>query len=585
WGLGPAWGVAALAGIVWWLTARARRLEGRVWLEGTVLAWGLLLFAYHATQFVTTGRYFLPIVPVLAVFAVWPLAARPTPARSAVAAGLIALTAAWAVAFTAIYRRPISRVEASRWIYRNVPAGATIANEHWDDGLPLAVDDFPRGSYRGIELHLYDEDTVSKRSTLIDQLAQADYVILSSNRLYRSIPRTPWRYPLTRRYYELLFSGALGFRLERSFTSYPRLGALEIPDDEAEEAFTVYDHPHVLIFKKTSAFDRGAVERLLDAVPLSGIVHVAPRRASALYRQARPTDIPLPRSDGVRTAVAQSEPTSLGALPGGASAVPFGSFREPRGVARAPDGTFYVADFGYQRVQHVDALRRSHGGFGSEGGGPGQFHDPCGVAVGDDGDVYVADTWNHRVQKLSAKGEPIAEWEAGFYGPRGIALDPRGRIYVADTGKHRVVRLSRGGSVEREWGRKGDVLSAPVGIAISAGREVYVADGDRQRVVVFSEDGQLRRQWPIDGRGSGPLREPYLAIGRDGTVWVTDPSSDRVLLFDPRGRPLGTARPLAPLSAPTGIALIDDAHAIVANTGAHSLAVVSRTANTSVDPD
>src|SRR5205085_11212913 len=146
-------------------------------------------------------------------------------------------------------------------------------------------------------------------------------------------------------------------------------------------------------------------------------------------------------------------------------------------------------DFGYQRVQRVDALRRSHGGFGSKGNGPGQFHDPCGVAVGDDGDVYVADTWNHRVQKLSAKGEPIAEWEAGFYGPRGIALDSRGRMYVADTGNRRVVRLSAAGVVEREWGRENDVLSAPVGIAVSAQDEVYVADTGNQRIAVFSLDG------------------------------------------------------------------------------------------------
>src|SRR5205085_1034728 len=178
------------------------------------------------------------------------------------------------------YRRPMSRVEASRWIYRNIPVGATIATEHWDDGLPLAVDGAPRGAYPGIELHLYDDDTAAKRRTLVDQLAQTDYIILSSNRLYRSIPRTPWRYPMTRRYYELLFSGALGFRLERSFTSYPRLGPLEIPDDGAEEAFTVYDHPHVLIFKKTPAFSRAGVDAMLGAVSLSGIVRAAPRDAA-----------------------------------------------------------------------------------------------------------------------------------------------------------------------------------------------------------------------------------------------------------------------------------------------------------------
>ncbi len=307
WGIGPAWGLAAVGGMLWWLVRR-RSLRGAI-----VLAWGLVLFGYHSVQFTATGRYFLPIVPVLAVFAAWPFGAGTRPSSVMLGWLVVALTASWALAFTSIYRRPVTRVEASRWIHQNVPAGWTIATEHWDDGLPLDLADVPPAHYRSIRLQLYDDDNVSKRSELIDQLAAADYIAISSNRLYRSIPRTPWRYPLTRRYYELLFSGALGFRLERSFTSYPRLGSFEIRDDDAEEAFTVYDHPHVLIFKKTEAFSREHVAELLGAVPL-GTIRVTPRKASELYRRFRPPDIPLPESEAVRTAVAAKDEASLGAL-------------------------------------------------------------------------------------------------------------------------------------------------------------------------------------------------------------------------------------------------------------------------------
>jgi hypothetical protein len=307
WGIGPAWGLAAVGGMLWWFVRRPS-LRGAI-----ALVWGVVLFGYHSVQFTATGRYFLPIVPVLAVFAAWPFGVEPR--RSSVTLGwlVVALTAAWALAFTSIYRRPMTRVEASRWIYQNVPAGAGIATEHWDDALPLDLADVAPVRYRSIQLQLYDDDTESKRRELVDQLVSADYIAISSNRLYRSIPRTPWRYPLTRRYYELLFSGALGFRLERSFTSYPRLGPLEIPDDGAEEAFTVYDHPHVLIFKKTEAFSRESVEKLLAAAPL-GTIHVTPRKASELYRRTRPTDIPLQESEAVRTAVAAKDAPSLVAL-------------------------------------------------------------------------------------------------------------------------------------------------------------------------------------------------------------------------------------------------------------------------------
>ena len=314
WGLGPAWGFAALIGIVWCASRRGVATGENASLGRIAIAWALLLFGYHAWQFAATGRYFLPIVPVLAVFAAWPLAADRRTSRRVLAGVVVCLTAGWALAFTSIYRRPMTRVEASRWIYDHVPAGSTLATEHWDDGLPLALHDAPRVPYHTVELHLYDEDSDAKRRTLVDQLAAVDYVVLSSNRLYRSIPREPWRYPLTRRYYELLFAGDLGFRLERSFTSYPRLGPLEIPDDEAEEAFTVYDHPHVLIFRKTDAFSRERAERLLGAVSLLDIVRVPPRAASRLYRRVRPTDVPLPESSEVRTAVVAGAPSSFAAL-------------------------------------------------------------------------------------------------------------------------------------------------------------------------------------------------------------------------------------------------------------------------------
>ena len=76
-------------------------------------------------------------------------------------------------------------------------------------------------------------------------------LVLSSNRLYASIPRLPWRYPVQIRYYQLLFAGQLGFTPVYTATSYPTLGPWTIVDDSADESFTVYDHPKVLIFRKT----------------------------------------------------------------------------------------------------------------------------------------------------------------------------------------------------------------------------------------------------------------------------------------------------------------------------------------------
>jgi len=49
-------------------------------------------------------------------------------------------------------------------------------------------------------------------------------------------------------------SNKTNYKKVAQFTSYPSLSYLGIPvsfpDDWSEEAFTVYDHPKVMIFKK-----------------------------------------------------------------------------------------------------------------------------------------------------------------------------------------------------------------------------------------------------------------------------------------------------------------------------------------------
>ena len=60
----------------------------------------------------------------------------------------------WGWGFLAIYRQPLTRITASRWMYDNIPAGSHIGNEHWDDQLPLGIDGRcaykPCGPYEGL---------------------------------------------------------------------------------------------------------------------------------------------------------------------------------------------------------------------------------------------------------------------------------------------------------------------------------------------------------------------------------------------------------------------------------------------------
>lgn len=299
WGLGLPLGLAAWAGFA---LALYRLIRHREWQHLLIVTWVGITFAYTGQQWVKTLRYFLQIYPFLALLAgyfliaLWDRATKderripnvrlwsfvPRLVVGLIALVVIGYTLFWAIAFATIYTRPVSRVAASRWIFANVPRSALLANEHWDDPLPLRIDgrDPFGGMYRGVMMNWYDEDTPEKRAQALEWIDQADYIILSSNRLSGSIPRLPMRYPLTTQYYAWLFDGTLGFDKVAQFTARPQLFGIEINDDDAEEAFTVYDHPKVLIFQKSSNYSRARVEQLFNTIDLSEVYRFWPREAT-----------------------------------------------------------------------------------------------------------------------------------------------------------------------------------------------------------------------------------------------------------------------------------------------------------------
>ncbi|MBI3362145.1 MAG: glycosyltransferase family 39 protein, partial [Chloroflexi bacterium] len=186
--------------------------------------------------------------------------------------------------------------------------GPGMANESWDDPLPVGVEGYPGwdsiyrnlSSSPGGEIHPYNEDDENKRQDLANWLDEADYLFISSQRAMWSLPRLPLRYPLTIKYYQSMFDGSLGFDLVASFQSNPTLGPVRISDVgglaawgkdptlpiyndnilSSEEAFSVYDHPPVWLFKKRADYDPLKVRALLASVDLSHVLPYTPVEAS-----------------------------------------------------------------------------------------------------------------------------------------------------------------------------------------------------------------------------------------------------------------------------------------------------------------
>lgn len=183
--------------------------------------------------------------------------------------------------------------------------GSGVANEgDWDDGLPVRVNGYDAygGIYpNGLNFNMYTDDNLEKRERFLNIYDEADYIIISSNRQWGTLTRLPERHPMTEVHYRHLlgcpddqtvewcyrvaqpgmFQGDLGFELVKVFQSDPQIGPLHINTQFAEEAFTVYDHPKVLIFRKTADYSAQRASDILGAADIDHIIRVTPKKAKS----------------------------------------------------------------------------------------------------------------------------------------------------------------------------------------------------------------------------------------------------------------------------------------------------------------
>ncbi len=168
----------------------------------------------------------------------------------------------------------------------DLPEGLTLADDP-PSGLLNSQD--CKGSqafYRLVnaqdQIMSFPVDNQVKYDDILRTLDIGDYLTIASNRFYDSETRNLKRWPLTTLYYKKLFAGELGYDLERVFAESFELGPLRVSDQhlpiydspawlnelEADEAFHVYDHPAVFIFRKSPDYSRGKVEVALSQVSL-----------------------------------------------------------------------------------------------------------------------------------------------------------------------------------------------------------------------------------------------------------------------------------------------------------------------------
>ena len=291
----------AIAGLL--ISLPLRRSDTRI--EVLFLAWVIPYFLITGSFEVKFMRYLIPITPFLILFgsrfafAMWRegeslwqrvLQGRYfTVGRSMMVGIALFITGAtgfYAFSYLSVY---------SDWINENVRATTVVLKEHWEEGLPNMH------TYRVNELPMYDPDGPPKLEFLSEKLAAAEALVFFSNRLYGTLPRMPDRYGASAAYYRLLFSGQLGYELVNYQATYPSfLGVSflhdtfsrpQLPEPEplqsrhtsaisvalghADESFSVYDHPTVLVFRNEGKYSAAKIRKLIDSnTPVSTLEFV-----------------------------------------------------------------------------------------------------------------------------------------------------------------------------------------------------------------------------------------------------------------------------------------------------------------------
>ena len=239
-----------------------------------------------------------------------------------------------------------------------------------------------------------------------------------------------------------------------------------------------------------------------------------------------------------------------------------GEFYQPKQVSVAPDGSVYVKDGGYGRVQRLsptDAcqcwwqvsaeLSRNDATFDASFRNQYSDYDISAIAIDLKSAIYIAhENWVSKwkpelilmekpwrksserfvrmvvdqfgsvyavssddlIVKIGPDGKELGRWGSRgsgpgqFNNPNGIALDGQGNLYVADSQNNRIQKLSvNGGRPIAQFGTMGTgpgQFNSPTGVAIDQQGNIYVSDWGNHRIQKLSPTGQFLQQWGNSGR-------------------------------------------------------------------------------------
>ena len=271
----------------------------------------------------------------------------------------------------------------------------------------------------------------------------------------------------------------------------------------------------------------------------------------------------------------------------------------PYDVYADPAGRVYVTDGARRTVTVFDPSVRKARYLG--GTGPGRLAKPMGLAGTGNGDVYVADQSGRRVVAFGPDGAFLRAYggDALLLNPVDVAVDAEaGLVYVADSYQHQVLAFRQAdGALVRRLGKNEDDLEAKKrALGKYPGTDVHgestvatsaqLAAAAQNAREVMGHDPTYNPE-PRDlgknrGGKPGEFRYPsFLAVGSDGTLYVSDAMNFRVQTFDRDGKFLQQIGSLGQtpgsFARPKGVAVDSEGHVYVVDAAFNNVQVFDRT--------
>jgi len=156
--------------------------------------------------------------------------------------------------FLSIYLQKDIRIQASDWINQNIESTATIFSEAGNVvNIPL------NSTINTINFDFYNLDSSPDlQQQLPNHILNSDYILVPSRRMFKNQANS--NFPSSYKYYQALANGSLGFSQIKLFSVFPYFFSHE----NAEETFTVFDHPVIRLYQKTTSHNLNYYQKLLS---------------------------------------------------------------------------------------------------------------------------------------------------------------------------------------------------------------------------------------------------------------------------------------------------------------------------------